>query len=153
VLTNSQEVYQGAQKKVYDAVVENVGWFRALNMQEVIGSITKVGFEAMQLMYVMNKEKYDGLPDDLKQIIDSTAAPLSVGMPKMFDGFAVDLFKWLNEEHPQITVVSLSEAEREKAKNELLPIRQKWVEEVTALGYPGEQMLNDFIGLSQKYSK
>ena len=153
VLTNSHEVYQGSQKKVYDAVVENVGWFRALNMQEVIGSITKVGFEAMQLMYVMNKEKYDGLPDDLKQIIDNTATPLSVGMPKMFDGFAVDLFKWLNEEHPEITVTTLSEVERERMKKALLPMRQKWVNDVTTLGYPGEQMLNDFISLSQKYSK
>ena len=38
-------------------------------------------------------------------------------------------------------------------KKALLPMRQEWVDDVTALGYPGQQMLNDFIGLSQKYSK
>lgn len=38
-------------------------------------------------------------------------------------------------------------------KKALLPMRQKWVNDVTALGHPGQQMLNDFISLSQKYSK
>ena len=153
VLTNSQEVYQGSEKGVYDAVVENVGWFRALNMQEVVSSITKVGFEAMQLMYVMNEKKYNSLPDDLKQIINDTAPALSTAMPKMFDGFAVDLFKWLKAEHPEIKILELSSADRKEMEKVLQPMKTEWVKEVTALGYPGQQMLDDFISLCQKYSK
>jgi TRAP-type transport system periplasmic protein len=153
VFTNSQEVYPGCQNKVYDAVVENVGWFRALRMEEVIKSITLVGFEALQMIHVMNLDKYNSLPPDAKKVLEEVSAVQTWKTPAMFDNYAQELFTWLRDKHKSITFYSLSPEEREKFSQAVSPLREEWVADAKALGYPAEAMLKDFAALCKKYEK
>jgi TRAP-type C4-dicarboxylate transport system substrate-binding protein len=153
VLTNSAEVYQGCQSGVYDMVVENVGWFRALRMEEVIKSVTLVGFEAMQLMYVMNAQKFANLPPDLQKVMEEVSLEQTWKMPIMFDNYAVELFAWLRQNQKQITIDTLSKEEKVRFANAVGSLRDEWVADVKAQGFPAEMMLKDFEALCQKYEK
>jgi len=153
VLTNSAEVYQGCQNGVYDMVVENVGWFRALRMEEVIKSITLVGFEAMQLMYVMNAQKFASLPPDLQKVMEEVGLKQTWKMPMMFDNYAVELFDWLRQNHKQITIDTLSKEEKARFAKAVGSLRDEWIADAKTLGHPAEMMLKDFKALCQKYEK
>lgn len=104
------------------------------------------------LMGVMNKRKYDGLPADLKKIIDDNS-----GMPiaKQFGE------QWARDDEPAIArakqlgheIIELPAAERARWKAKAELVVKAWVDEMTKKGHPGQQLVDDGRALVAKYSR
>jgi len=150
MLTSKAEIYTQLETGVADAYIGNLGWYREARMDEVVNSITIVGFQSLQLMYIMNKDIYESLPPDLQDIIDDVGDK-SVFVGAMFDGYAEEVYDFLREEYPDTVIYELPADERAKWLEKIAPIHDEWVTEANAAGAPGREMLEDFISFCQKY--
>ena len=98
----------------------------------------------------MNKAKYDGLPADLKAIIDKhSGAVLSAEAGEVWDhSKAVGRKPAVDRGNVFYT---LTDAETDKFIKASAPLYEQWVADMDKRGLPGKQMLEDARGLVDKY--
>lgn len=101
-------------------------------------------------VFAMNRAKYDGLPADLKKVIDDNSGPvLSAQIGRVFREGDERARSKLPPE--SINVISL--AELEKWKDISQRVRDDWVKEVTASGADGTALLERAQSLIEKYGQ
>ena len=100
----------------------------------------------------MNQAKYDGLPADLKAIVDKhSGAGLSAMAGKVWDESQAPGRKPAADRGN--VFYALPAAEAENWVKASLPLHEEWVADMTKRGLPGKQMLQDAKDLLVKYKK
>lgn len=108
-------------------------------------------YSAMLTM-AMNKARYDGLPPDLKAIIDrNSGAVLSAAAGHAWDESVAEGRKSAQARGNVFYVLPASELQRWMKASAALD--DEWVDTVTKAGMPGKQMLQDARDLLAKYKK
>lgn len=146
--------------KVYEAlsrgVVEGtwIPWtiMRPFRLHEVTKYHTEVALSCALFLMTMNKKRYDGLPSDIRKIIDdSTGMPLARRLGRM----------WQDDEKPGRAlavkrgdqILALDDAERERWRKITQKVVDAWVEKVSKKGHDGKALVADAKRLVAKYSK
>ena len=144
--------------KVYEALSRGVvegAWLpwtimRPFRLHEVTRYHTEVSLSCALFVMTMNKARYDGLPADIRTIIDDTTG---MALAKRLGRL------WQDDEKPgrEIAVerghpvLALSEVERERWKTVTRPVIDAWIEKVNAMGHDGDALLADARRLVAKY--
>ena len=144
--------------KVYEALSRGVvegAWIpwtimRPFRLHEVTQFHTEVSLSCVLFLMTMNKARYDGLPEDIRAIIDETTG---IALAKRLGRL------WQDDEEPGRAIAldqghsifPLTEAERERWRAATQPVIDSWVEKVNATGHDGEAMLADARRLVAKY--
>ena len=144
--------------KVYEALSRGVvegAWIpwtimRPFRLHEVTQYHTEVSLSCVLFLMTMNKARYDGLPEDIRAIIDETTG---IALAKRLGRL------WQDDEEPGRTIaleqghsiVTLTDEERERWRAAAQPVIDGWVERVNATGHDGEAMLADARRLVAKY--
>ncbi len=98
---------------------------------------------------VMNKKRYERLPDDLKKVIDeNSGAEFSAAIGRAWDEAAPPARK-VAVDHGN-TLNMLSGAELEEFKAVGAQVSAEWVQEMTAKGHPAQQMYDTARALMQQ---
>ncbi len=146
--------------KVYEAlsrgVVEGtwIPWtiMRPFRLHEVTKFHTEVALSCALFLMTMNKKRYDGLPADIRKIVDdSTGMGLARRLGRM----------WQDDEKPGRAlavkrghrILALDDAERERWRKATQKVVDAWIEKVTAKGHDGKALVADARRLVAKYSK
>ena len=144
--------------KVYEALSRGVvegAWLpwtimRPFRLHEVTRYHTEVSLSCVLFVMTMNRARYDGLPADVRAIIDDTTGmPLARRLGRI----------WQDDEKPGRTIAleqghevfSLSAPERDRWRAAIGPVIDDWVEKVNAMGHDGEALLADARRLVAKY--
>lgn len=139
------ETYQSLERNVIDGTVLVWEGMCAFKLNEVTKYATMADLYTMPMMIVMNKDKWDSLPDDVKKLIDGTTGlKMSSEAGAAFDksekpSRAVCLKKGIEE-------IVFEPDEMAKLRESTLPLRAKWVKEMEAKGYPAQQILDTALG-------
>ena len=103
--------------------------------------------------FLMNKQKYDSLPADLKKVIDDNsgrkAAPFAI---EVWDRIEVDGEKVMHSK-PKNKFVSLSPEETAKFKQTVRPVFDRFTKLLDEGGDKGTEVLADVEAFIAKYSK
>jgi TRAP-type C4-dicarboxylate transport system substrate-binding protein len=103
--------------------------------------------------FLMNKQKYDSLPPDLKKVIDDNSgrklAPLAI---ETWDRIEVEGEKVMHSK-PKNKFVALSAAETAKFKQKVQPVFERFKKLLDEGGDDGAKILADAEALEAKYSK
>lgn len=98
----------------------------------------------------MNQAKYDGLPADLKKVIDANSGvDVSRWAGKVMDGPQASAKKIAQERNN--TFIALSQAEYDRWAKATEYVDDEWVKEVSAKGANGKALLDEARALSKKY--
>jgi TRAP-type C4-dicarboxylate transport system substrate-binding protein len=102
-------------------------------------------------VFAMNKAKYDGLPADIKKVIDANSGKeTSKWVGRVMDeGDAPGIAAAKAAGNKMIT---LDAKETARWKQAAAPIETVWVKEMTAKGYPAADMLKDAKAMIAKYA-
>lgn len=141
------EVPQALTTGVIDGAVIPWEVFGSLRIESVTRDHTEFGAEngglsTSVMALVMNPATYDGLPDDLKKVIDdTTGATLAKLAGEAFDAAE-------DEERAKAVaagdeIVVIPEAELEPWKQATQPVTDAWVAAMDAAGHDGAAMLDD----------
>ncbi|MEJ2039908.1 MAG: TRAP transporter substrate-binding protein [Desulfosarcinaceae bacterium] len=140
------ETYQAMERGVIDGTVlvwEGMGVFK---LNEVCKYATDAELYTMPMVIAMNLAKWNSLPDDVKEMIDSTTGlkmskEAGAAFDKMEIPFKAKSLKMGMEE------IVLPPAEMKKLRESTMPLREAWVKEYTAKGYPAQKILDTAVKL------
>lgn len=95
---------------------------------------------ATVLAVLMNKQKYDGLPADLKAIVDKTTGEVMVGkFGAMFDDVAADTKKRIAAQGNKITTLSATQVTA--MKQATASVEDEWAKQVGEKGLDGKKLI------------
>jgi len=124
----------GAWELVYPTKLSEVTKFHAQPAAGVAHPTATV------LMVLMNKQKYDGLPADLKAIVDKTTGEVMVGkFGAMFDDVAADTRKRIAAQGNKITTFSAVEVAA--MKRATASVEDEWAKQVGEKGLDGKKLI------------
>lgn len=138
-------VPEALSKGVIDATTMPWEVTAALKVPELVTYHTE--FEGPALYTVtfvlaMNKARYDGLPDDLKQVIDDQSG-LEFSVFAADEMVAVDAPARALAEEAGNTILTLSEAEAAVWRERADPIYAAWVAEMEGRGIDGQALIDE----------
>ncbi|HEY2629863.1 MAG TPA: TRAP transporter substrate-binding protein [Usitatibacter sp.] len=148
------QVSDALSKGVIDGAVVPYEVVPSVKIQEIckFHSETDPGepaFYTSTFMFVMNKDKYNSLPPELKRVIDANSGQaLSGQIGKVF--VAADAAGKKLTAGNTTNVIGKSELENWKKAGQ--PIADQWVADITAKGANGKQLLEAAKALIAKYS-
>ncbi len=150
------QVPEGLSKNVFEAVVVPWEVTVSLRLYEMVDNHTIVegphGLYTAVFLYAMNKAKYDGLPADLKKVIDANSGKaLTERMGQA----------WEDAEKPGLEAAkkqgnkfhTISAAEAAKMEDMAKSVKADWVAEVNKAGKDGAKLLAAAEALIAKHSK
>ena len=144
------EVYEALSRGVVEGALIPWTIMRPFRLHEVTQYHTEVSLSCVLFLMTMNKARYEGLPAEIRTIIDQTTGmELARRLGRL----------WQDDEEPGRAIalerghaiVPLSEAERERWRTVLQPVTDDWVEKVDAMGHDGAAMLADARRLVATY--
>jgi len=144
------EAYNALERGVVDGTIFPWEAISSFKLSEVLRHHTVVDLYATPLMTIMNQQKYDGLPADLRKVIDD----LSGAWGAEFTGAA-----WDRNENEGIaaakkagaTIYTVPPDQRVHWAAKLKPVEDEWLTSMTAKGLPAKQILQDLREAIKRY--
>ena len=120
---------------------------------DVVKHVTLVNTTGLVFAVVMNKDVYDGMPDDLKQVVDSVSGEYGRTLFKAFweKKQYESLNTWVSDMGGTLHV--LSDADYAEADRLTEPVMREWIDIVTKAGLPGKAIEAKFRELETRYAK
>lgn len=135
------ETYTSLERGVVDGTAIDWVGFQVFKFGDLIKYTTETDFYVVTMAVVMNKRKYDKLPDDLKKILDeNTGLALSKACGESYDRLKGPFKAKAIEQG--VEIIQLPETEKDKLREQTMVQRKKWVETINAKGLPGQKVLN-----------
>jgi TRAP-type C4-dicarboxylate transport system substrate-binding protein len=135
------ETYQSLERNVIDGTVLVWEGMQVFKLNEVCKYGTVADLYTMPMMIVMNKNKWNSLPADVKELIESTTGlQMSMAAGKAFDSMEVP-FRKLSLKNGMEEII-LDDAEKAKLRESTIPLRGQWVKDYTAKGFPAQQIMD-----------
>jgi len=151
------QITESLTRGVIDAGLLPWSAVRLLNLGEILKHYTDFAADQVKLtsstqLIGMSQATYDGLPDDLKKVIDDNS-----GVGPSLD-FATMYIKAMNEDREivkasGIEIDVLSDAEYNRWVEATAGVYDEWIQEATAKGYDAKAVLAEAKELIAKYSK
>lgn len=150
------ELPQALSKKVVDGALIPWEIIPALKLQDLtnyqieLKNKTRLGTTTFQVS--MNQDRWDSLPDDLKQVFIDNSGPewlKEVGeIWAATDDAGLEVAKKAGN-----TYIELDETQTEAFREKLEPVVDRWIEDVTAKGIDGKALVEAARAAIAKYSK
>lgn len=106
---------------------------------------------ATVLSVLMNKQKYESLPADLKAIIDRNSGPVLVeAFGKVWDDVTAANLKYAAT-IPGSTVTNLDPVAYQAMRDAAKPVEEEWIKDVSARNLDGQKLADGARALSAKY--
>lgn len=138
------EAYTALERGVVEGTVLPWEGNFVFKLAELLKYGTETDFYTMTMMVVMNKRKWDSLPEDIQKIIDETTGmAMSVEAGKVYDQTDEPLKQLCIKKGMQS--LELPAEEENKLEKLTLPLRDKWAKEMEAKGMPGQAVLDAAI--------
>jgi TRAP-type C4-dicarboxylate transport system substrate-binding protein len=134
------EVYTALERKTVDGIAVPWNTMRPFRFYEQCKFHTVAGLYTVTFFVVMNKEKYEELPQDVKKVLDdNTGQVMTVWAGRAYDQEDVPARRLVEKKGGKIYQLPLGEKER--WRNAVLPLRGEWVKDMEAKGLAGEEVL------------
>jgi TRAP-type C4-dicarboxylate transport system substrate-binding protein len=138
------------QKKVIDGMLTPYSAIQDFRLFDLVTHITELNMYVTPMAVVMNKAKYNGLPDFAKKAIDE-ASGKQWGMhaAKVYDDHDGNTLKEI-QKRGKIKVYKLPGAEKQKVISTVKPLEGQWIAETSKKGVAAEKILADVKKSAQK---
>jgi TRAP-type C4-dicarboxylate transport system substrate-binding protein len=120
------------------------------NYAAYTANVTMTNLFVVSFAVVMNKAKWDALPDDVKKVIDDMRKEQAMWTGEYVDNHVKEALDWSKEKY-QLQIFQLPANEKSEIPKLLAPLVDEYVKRVTPLGIPGDQVVKDIMALKVKY--
>ena len=135
------ETYTALERGVVDGTVVPWEGVFVFKLGDLLKYCTEADFYTMTMTVLMNKRKWDSLPQDVKKIIgENSGLSLSLACGQAFDKVENPLKKKVMSKG--VEVLRLSAADKGELKALAAPLREEWVKEMKGKGFPGQAVLD-----------
>lgn len=147
------ELAQAAERRVIDGLIIPVpSTARDFGYQRLMKYWVRVNFYRMQYGMAINRDVWNKLPADVKQVMQELARPAAAKGAELWEGEMVKAAGVLKAGGMEEVVWDQDELEKFKRVGGV-PVWEKWVADATAKGLPARELLEMFQASMAKYSK
>jgi TRAP-type C4-dicarboxylate transport system substrate-binding protein len=146
------ETPEAIQKGVVKGMISSLEILQDFKFAAYTPYATIVNLPVVSFAVVMNKEKWDALPADVKKVIDGLSREQAVWTGEYVDRHVQEALAWSAKEYKH-EVFNLGAADRKQVDLLLAPMVDDYVKKVSAQGLNGKQIVADALALKAKYEK
>jgi TRAP-type C4-dicarboxylate transport system substrate-binding protein len=144
---------EALQKGVVKGNFSSLEVLKDFNYAAYTPYVTMVNLQVISFAVVMNKEKWDALPADVKKVFDDMRREQAIWTGTYVDDHVKEALEWSKQKYKDFAIFELPASDRAEIPKAMQPIIDAYVKKVTALGLPGEQIVKDIGALKAKYEK
>lgn len=143
---------EALQKGVVKGHVSSMEVLKDFNYAAYTPNATVTNLFVVSFAVVMNRKKWDSLPEDVKKVIDGMAREQALWTGTYVDDHVKEALKWSKEKY-NLQVLDLPADEKAEVQKLLAPLMDSYVKKVTAAGLAGDKIMQDVKALKDKYAK
>ena len=136
------ETPEALQKGVVKGAVSSLETLKDFKYAETCKYVTIINGPIYPFAVVMNKDKWDTLPEDVKKVMDGMSVEQARWTGDYMDNHVNESIEWSKKNH-NIEITTLTQKELARWNKLLKPITEKWSEEAKAKGLPARTILKD----------
>ncbi|MDD3846565.1 MAG: TRAP transporter substrate-binding protein [Syntrophorhabdaceae bacterium] len=146
------EAPEAIQKGIVQGNVSSMEILKDFNFSSYLPYATEANLFVVSFAVVMNKERWDSLPDDVKKVIDGLAREQAEWTGAYVDNHVREALEWSKKKYNH-EVIRLSVADQKEIARVTKPMIDDYIRKVTSRGLPGKEIMRDVYALKQKYEK
>jgi TRAP-type C4-dicarboxylate transport system substrate-binding protein len=147
------QVPESVQTGVIDGTMTSREVLKDFKLAELLHHVTEYPTVVVTFAAVMDKKKWDGLPDSVKKVIDDLSREMAVWTGQYHDKQNVgEALAWAKKNH-NLEIHTLSADEKAQWDTRLAPMVQDWQKEMTAKGLPADKFLERLQQIRDKYAQ
>ncbi len=145
-------VPEALQKGVVQGLVSSLEVMKDMKFAEYCKFATYADLWVVPFAVVMNKKKWESLPEDVKKIFDDLSKEQALWTGKYVDQHAQDAIEWSKKEE-KVEFITLPQEETAKWKTKVEPLTQQYLDRTKESKLPGKEFLEELMKLKDKYTK
>jgi TRAP-type C4-dicarboxylate transport system substrate-binding protein len=135
------DVPQAVQTGVIDGTMTSREVLRDFRLAENLKYVTEYPMVVSTFAAVMDKKKWDALPDDVKKVLNELGDEMHAWTGRYHDEENVNgALEWAQKEQG-LTILTLSDEERARWDAKMAPIVDEWIAATEAKGLPGKKYI------------
>ena len=143
---------EALQKGTVKGHVSSMEVLKDFNYAAYTANATIANLWVVTFSVVMNKEKWNALPADIKKVMDDMRKEWALWTGTYVDNHVTEALKWSKEKY-NLQIFDLPANEKAEVPKLIKPLIDGYVERVTKAGLPGSQIIKDVYTLQDKYEK
>ncbi len=150
------DVPEALQKGVIKGNVSSLEVMKDFKYAEYCRHVTaNVNLFVVSFAVVMNKAKWESLPQDVKKVIEDLGREQAIWTGQYVDNHVKEAMKWSVETYkdPTVQVYQLPPQEISRWYALLKPMTDQYLNSVSGKGLPAKAILDDLLQLKDKYTK
>jgi len=144
------ETYTALERGVVDGAVGGFQTLVTFKLAELVKYYTNAKFYTVGMACLMNKKRYESLPDDVKMVINKNSGlSMSSWCGKAFDKAEMKFEKIVLSKY-KIEVINLPDEDVKRLHDLAMPMRESWIKAMAERGLDGKPVLEgalEFLGL------
>ncbi|OPX99083.1 MAG: Monocarboxylate 2-oxoacid-binding periplasmic protein precursor [Syntrophorhabdus sp. PtaB.Bin006] len=146
------ETPEAIQRGVVKGIVSSMEILKDFNFAAYCPYATEANLFVVSFAVVMNKDKWNSLPPDVKKVMDSLRREQAEWTGKYVDDHVKEALAWSKQKYNH-QLLELPAAEKAQIPGLVKPMIDDYIKRVTATGLPGDQIVKDAYALKAKYEK
>jgi TRAP-type C4-dicarboxylate transport system substrate-binding protein len=146
------ETPEAIQKGIVKGVVSSLEVLKDMNYAAYCPFATDTKLFIVSFAVVMNKDKWNALPADVKKVMDDLRVEQAEWTGKYVDDHVAEALAWSKEKYKH-EVIQLPAADKAEIRKLVKPMIDDYVKKVSAQGLPGAKIIADIEKLSKKYDQ
>ena len=146
------ETPEAIQKGIVKGMVSSMEILQDFKFAAYTPYATVANLPVVTFAVVMNLEKWNSLPADVKKVFDDMRREQSLWTGTYVDDHVAEALAWSKKTYEH-QLFSLPEADVETVHGLLQPMVDAYVKKVTSLGLDGKQIVADVLALKKKHEQ
>jgi len=146
------EAPEAIQKGIVKGNVSSMEILKDFNFAAYLPFATEANLFVVSFAVVMNKDKWNSLPADVKKVIDDMRREQAEWTGKYVDDHVQESLKWSKEKYNH-QLIKFSKADVDEIAKLTKPMIDEYIKKVNGMGLPGDQIVKDAYSLKAKYEK
>jgi TRAP-type C4-dicarboxylate transport system substrate-binding protein len=143
---------EALQKGTVKGHVSSMEVLKDFNYAAYTANATIANLWVVTFAVVMNKDKWNSLPADVKKVIDGMRKEWALWTGNYVDNHVLESLKWSKEKY-NLQIFELPASEKAEVPKLIKPLIDGYIERATKAGLPGNQIMKDVYSLKEKYEK
>jgi TRAP-type C4-dicarboxylate transport system substrate-binding protein len=146
------ETPEAIQKGIVKGIVSSMEILKDFKFAAYTPNVTIVDLPVVSFAVVMNKDKWNSLPQEVKKVFDELRREQALWTATYVDDHVKEALEWAKKEY-SLKIINLSKAERAEITKTLRPMIDEYIKKADAAGLPGEKIIRDIEELKKRYEK
>jgi TRAP-type transport system periplasmic protein len=147
------DVPEALQKGVVKGQISSMEVLKDFNYAAYTPYATITNLFVVTFAVVMNQEKWNALPEDVKKVFNDMGREQAEWTGKYVDDHVREALDWSKEKYKNFQIFQLSASDKATITKGVKPIVDEYIKRVNAAGLPGNQIIKDAYALKTKYEK